>query len=357
METPLWLKNLLSDPHITDIFIHDHRSIFIDRGEGIESLSHLSKNLESWGAENLKLWVLAQISEVGKSWDARYPFIDARLLSGHRLHVVFPPISQSGILLSLRTLPHSTAEKKRIWCPESFYELLHTIVQKKETLVISGATGSGKTTLLGDLLQSLPSTERILALEDTPELRLAHPQFLSLCTRPPNAEGSGEITLADLLKQALRMRPDRILLGECRGSEVLFLLQALNTGHRGTLCTLHANSARDALRRIELLCLLASSGNITLSPLRELISVGIQWIAHLEREGSHRFIREVVHIEGREGDTILLRPMLKQAHEANGPSISSVSRNPDPLLPELGLDHFFPPSFPAQGDHRQQCDT
>ena len=163
--------------------------------------------------------------------------------------------------------------------------------------------------LASDLLEEVPAQERILALEDTPELAPAHPHFVSLISRPPNADGFGEVTLRMLLKQALRMRPDRIILGECRGMEVLDLLQALNTGHRGSLATLHANSPRDALRRVELLCLLAASGAVPLSAIRELLAVGVQWIVQVKRVGAQRQITELWRVDGREGDTILLRPM------------------------------------------------
>jgi pilus assembly protein CpaF len=178
-------------------------------------------------------------------------------------------------------------------------------------VLLCGATGSGKTTLLGDLLAEVPAGERILAIEDTPELNPDHPHFLSLYSRPANADGFGEVTLRALLRQTLRMRPDRIVLGECRGPEVLELLQALNTGHRGAMATLHANSCRDALRRVELLCLLASSGSIPQSAIRELLGSGISWVAHVSREEGQRRIDEICRVEGREGDTLLLRPMVK----------------------------------------------
>jgi pilus assembly protein CpaF len=177
--------------------------------------------------------------------------------------------------------------------------------------VISGATGSGKTTLANDLIAEIPQNIRIIALEDTSELAPQHPHFISLVSRAPNADGFGEVTLRTLLKQTLRMRPDRIILGECRGAEVLDLLQVLNTGHRGALTTLHANSPRDALRRIELLCLLASGGSLPSSVIRELLSLGIQWVVQIQREGMVRRISELWKIEGREGDTILMRQVLE----------------------------------------------
>lgn len=185
-----------------------------------------------------------------------------------------------------------------------------------DSVLLAGATGSGKTTLANDLLSEVPCHERILALEDTPELAPAHPHFVSLTSRPPNADGFGEVTLRTLLKQALRMRPDRVILGECRGGEVLDLLQALNTGHRGAMATLHANSPRDALRRIELLCLLASQGSVPIPAIRELLAAGVQWIAQVRRTPdesgrARREIHELWRVEGREGDTILMRPIVK----------------------------------------------
>jgi pilus assembly protein CpaF len=176
--------------------------------------------------------------------------------------------------------------------------------------VVSGATGSGKTTLANDLLGEVAASERIVALEDTPELAPAHPHFLSLLSRPANADGHGAVGLRDLLRQTLRMRPDRVVLGECRGPEVLELLQALNTGHRGALATLHANSPRDALRRIELLCLLGSGGDLPSRTVRELVACGIEWVAQVRRVGATREIAELWRLEGREGDTILMRQVL-----------------------------------------------
>jgi pilus assembly protein CpaF len=182
-------------------------------------------------------------------------------------------------------------------------------VQSNETILISGSTGSGKTTLLSDLLGFIPEQDRLIALEDTAEIRPGHPHFIGLLARAPNADGCGEVTIRDLIRQTLRMRPDRILLGECRGEEVLDLLQALNTGHRGTLATLHANSARDALRRIELLALLHSRSGVAPGWIRELLANGIQWVVHLDRIGGIRRIRSIIRVEGVERETLSCRPV------------------------------------------------
>lgn len=308
---PEWLQALIDAPEVTDICLNGTKSVYYDQGSGMEELP--LSGISGWTDESLKQWVLEQVSLAGKTWDARHPFIDSTLRSGHRLHVAFPPIARHGVLLSIRRLaaPRAGNEATGRWTNSSaFFAHLSEAVTKGESMLICGATGSGKTTLASDLLSCVAHSERIVALEDTPELAPAHPHFISLISRPANADGYGEVTLRTLLKQVLRMRPDRIVLGECRGSEVLDLLQALNTGHRGSLATLHANSPRDALRRVELLCLLAAAGAIPSSVIRELISIGIQWVAHVERDSTGRRISAVWRIEGREGDTILMRPMV-----------------------------------------------
>ncbi len=308
-----WLDESMSLPGLTDLCLQGFKKAFCDFGDGWVPLHEQRQLWES--EEQLKAWLLDQLSRAGKSWDAKFPFVDATLRNGFRLHAVFPPLSDSGILVSLRKLPgwqpssvSRKSESERRWGISPFWEQLNRIVAQGETLIISGATGSGKTTLLGDLLEKIPAQERVIALEDTAEIQPSHDHFIRMVSRPSNADGFGEVSLRALLKQSLRMRPDRILLGECRGAEVLELLQALNTGHRGTLATLHANSPRDALRRLELLCLLSGGAHLSSSMIRELLSVGVQWIVQVGRQNGRRQILELCRVEGREGDTILMRP-------------------------------------------------
>ncbi len=315
---PAWLVPALEDPRVTDICINGPGKVFIDRGAGLQPAC-LAETQGFDGSDALRTWVLEQLSACGKSWDAKFPFVDASISSGHRLHVAFPPIAREGLLISLRRLPRAALgdpssvqfEAASRWSSSPAYERLREAVRQGESVLISGATGSGKTTLANDLLAEVPVQERILCLEDTPELAPAHPQFLSLVSRPANSDGYGEITLRTLLKQTLRMRPDRIVLGECRGAEVLDLLQTLNTGHQGALATLHANSPRDALRRIELLCLLHGGGVIPVSGIRDLLAHGIQWITQVKRASAGRRITELWKVEGREGDTILMRAVVQ----------------------------------------------
>jgi pilus assembly protein CpaF len=322
-QTPQWIQAALFDPLVTDFCINGTHTAFVDRGRGLEPLER--SPIEPFNETLLRDWVIELLGSIGKAWDAKNPFVDGALPSGHRLHILFPPLSPQGMLISFRRLPNANQTQNRRplkmgslrWKDSPLYSKVRDAVEKGDSVLISGATGSGKTTLASDLLEEVPSHERIIALEDTAELAPQHPHFLSLTSRPANADGYGEVTLRTLLKQTLRMRPDRIVLGECRGSEVLELLQALNTGHRGALGTLHANSPRDALRRIELLCLLASNGALPFSGIRELLCLGIQWIVQVRRShsaqaalGPLRKIEELWKIEGREGDTILMRQVL-----------------------------------------------
>jgi len=299
---PDWLDHLIEDPTITDLCV-SAKQVTLDRGKGME----IQKEIP-WDENELKNWLIQLLAKVGKSWDAKNPYIDAnvKLPDPFRLHAVFPPISPNGIMVSLRRLPQPSQVLR--WAKDPFFSVLRQIVNRGETLIISGSTGSGKTTLASELLSTVSQDERIISLEDTRELAPHHPQFIPLLSRAANADRFGEVTLRQLLKQTLRMRPDRIVLGECRGPEVLELLQALNTGHRGTLATLHANSPREALRRIELLCLLSSGGVLSLSAIRELLVLGVQWIVQVERTSNGRVIKDLSQIAGREGETLLLRP-------------------------------------------------
>jgi len=310
------LSTLLDDSLVTDICINRYDQIFVDRGLGLRLWE---KSIEVFKTEaEYRTFVLENISLSGKTWDAKLPFLDTVFFHTHRAHIAFPPLAQFGIHLSLRKLPrrHDISQEEgqteaRVRWKDSLeaFQLLVAATQSHETILIAGGTGSGKTTLLTDLLQFVSPHERIIALEDTAEIAPKHPHFLSLLSRTANADGFGVVTLRDLLRQTLRMRPDRVLLGECRGDEVMDLLQALNTGHRGTLCTLHANSARDAIRRIELLALLGAKGTIPSSLIKELIAHGIQKLVFLERVNGARIIQTILQIEGKERDIIFTRPV------------------------------------------------
>ncbi len=322
------------DPSVTDICINRFDQVFVDQGLGLRPYPESLFESEN----EYRTFVLEQISLSGKTWDAKLPFLDTVFGHTHRAHIAFPPLARLGIYLSLRRLPQQSLQKNsehrdfaRIRWQNSGagFEHLVSAIGKHETILIAGGTGSGKTTLLNDLLSFVDENERMIALEDTSEIHPAHPQFISLLSRTQNADGFGTVTLRDLLRQTLRMRPDRILVGECRGDEVLDLLQALNTGHRGTLGTLHANSARDALRRIELMALLAAKGTVPSPLIKELISHGVQKLVYLERIYNEngvgeRKITSILQIEGSEREIIFTRPVFS----AENASKADVSAKP-----------------------------
>lgn len=307
-----WILSNLSETHATDLLLNGPQVAFVDCGRGLEPIPPPPILATEFHSR-----VIEFLSRNGKSWDARAPFVDFQLQNQHRVHVGFPPATGNQILISVRAHPKSTS----FWKNTPAFAFLCDLARRRQTLLFAGATGCGKTTLASEVLSELSPSERILLLEDTAELSPDHAHLVRLHTRPPNSDGFGTITLSDLIRQALRMRPDRILLGECRGPEVLDLLQCLNTGHRGTLSTIHANSPRDALLRIELLARLKPDP-LPSSLIKQLITHGIQWIVHLKRDPltNNRLINSISEIAGKEGDTILLRPVLEEERWIHNPN-------------------------------------
>jgi pilus assembly protein CpaF len=309
------LLELLNRPALTDLCFNQYNQVYADEGAGM----NVYDGDPIFTSENeYRTFVLEQISLSGKTWDAKLPFVDTVFFQTHRAHIAFPPMARTGIYLSLRRLPTADVREPEVAREDAYhrwkssrevFDLLVEALRNHETIVIAGGTGSGKTTLLNDLLSFVEANERIITLEDTAEIRPGHAHFLSLLTRTANADGFGSVSLKELLRQTLRMRPDRLLIGECRGDEVLDLLQALNTGHRGTLTTVHANSARDALKRLELLALIAAKGTIPSHLIKELLSAGVQKIAYLARENGIRKIHTVLSLQGIERDVILTRTL------------------------------------------------
>jgi pilus assembly protein CpaF len=310
------LEELLTSPQIGDLCFNRHDEVYFNQGNGFERLP--MAQLIFRNENEYRTFILDEISRSGKTWDAKLPFLDTVFFGTHRAHVAFPPLSPNGITLSLRKLPirqkipslEAKQKATQRWATsKEAFDLLTNAVKNQESILFAGATGSGKTTLLNDLSAFIPPAERIITLEDTAELSPQHEHVISLLSRTANADGFGAVTLRDLVKQTLRMKPDRILVGECRGDEVIDLLQALNTGHGGTMSTIHANSAREALKRIELLAMIAAKGTIPSTLIREMISNGIQKVVHLQ----NRKIRSVIQIESFERDTILSRPLFELA--------------------------------------------
>lgn len=274
------LEPFLNDPQVTDVLVNGHGSVWVDRGSGLEELSIRFRDEVTVRRLAQRLAGLA-----GRRLDDASPFVDARLPDGSRLHAIVPPLSAIGTCISIRVprkRDFSLVELVEAGAlPEEGIVWLQALMTSKSAFLISGGTGTGKTTLLSALLATIPSSERILIVEDSGELNPGHDHVVRLEARPANVEGQGKVELRDLLRQALRMRPDRIVVGEVRGAEVVDLLAALNTGHEGGCGTVHANSAADVPARLEALALAAGLGR---EALHAQVGAGLDALVHLDRD-------------------------------------------------------------------------
>jgi pilus assembly protein CpaF len=278
-----WLASLLAEPEVTDVLVNGVQ-VWVDRGAGL-----VRAPLTLGSGDDVRRLAQRLATAAGRRLDDSCPYVDARLADGSRMHAVLPPIATNGPYLSLRTfrLRHQPLAEL---VPAHLAELLRAMVHARLSLLISGGTGSGKTTLLNALLSVAPARERIVTVEDAAELCPAHPHVVGLQTRASNVEGSGAVSLADLVRQALRMRPDRLVVGEVRGAEVVDLLNALNTGHEGGATTLHANTAGEVPVRMETLGLL---GHLPVEALRAQLAAAIQVVLHLRRSAAGRELTEI----------------------------------------------------------------
>ena len=283
------LTALLTDPQVTDVVVNGPAEIWVDRGDGMARA-----DLAFPDADSLRRLAQRLAATCDRRLDDGCPYVDARLPDGTRLHAVLPPIAVRGPYLSLRTFRQRAltldehVQVGTVAPPAA--TLVQSIVEARLAYLVTGGTGSGKTTLLCTLLGLVPADERIVVVEDATELNPSHPHAVSLQSRPSNVEGVGAVTLRDLVRQALRMRPDRLVIGECRGAEVVDLLGALNTGHDGGAGTLHANSARDVPARLEALGLL---GGLSRDALHAQVAAGLQVVLHLRRAAGVRVLDEV----------------------------------------------------------------
>jgi pilus assembly protein CpaF len=255
------------------------------------------------------------VAQVGRRIDDASPMVDARLPDGSRVNAVIPPLSLSGPLVTIRKFGRDRLDmdgmvKVGTLTPETI-DFLGRCVKARLNILISGGTGSGKTTLLNAMSAAIPDTERIVTIEDAAELQLVQRHVLRLEHRPKNTEGEGEVTIRDLVRNSLRMRPDRIVVGEVRGAEALDMLQAMNTGHDGSLSTVHANSTRDALARVETMVLMAGY-DLPLRAIRQQVASALDLIIHLERlhDGSRKVIA-ITEVQGMESDVITLQDLYR----------------------------------------------
>lgn len=251
------------------------------------------------------------VAPIGRRVDEMSPMVDARLPNGFRINATIPPLSLDGPLLTVRkfsTRPYTVQDLiANSTITIALADFLKSCVEARVNIVISGGTGTGKTTFLNVLSSFIPAQERVITIEDTAELQLHQVHVIRLEKRPPNIEGKGEITIRQLVVNALRMRPDRIVMGECRSGEALDMLQAMNTGHDGSMTTVHSNSPRDTLRRIETMVLMAGM-DLPLKAIREQVASSIELIVHLERlkDGTRKIV-QVSEVQGMEGDTIVMQ--------------------------------------------------
>jgi pilus assembly protein CpaF len=297
------LEELMNDSAVEEVMVNGPEEVYVERGGRIEPAG---VRFESEGA--LRDAIERILAPLGRRVDELSPMVDARLADGSRVNVVIPPLSVDGPAISIRRFTAARPDPDELvtsgTLTDELRELLAAAVRDRRNILISGGTGSGKTTLLNALSTYIGSSERVITIEDAAELRLRQPHVVRLESRPASVEGRGEVTIRDLLRNALRMRPDRILIGEVRGREALDLLTGLNTGHDGALSTLHANSPADALRRLETLALMAGVG-LPHDAIRDQVQRGLDLVVHLARmpDGRRRVIEvaEVVDAAGGVG--------------------------------------------------------
>jgi pilus assembly protein CpaF len=304
------LEPLFRDPTITDILINGSRTLYIERGGRLEQTKVKFAN----DAHLLKI-VQRIVSAVGRRIDETSPMVDARLGDGSRLNAVIPPLAIDGPLVSIRRFGSKPLGVEDLIGKDSItpemVEFLAACVEARMNILISGGTGSGKTTLLNILSSFIPTTERVATIEDAAELQLQQPHVVRLETRPRNVEGTGEVTTRDLVRNALRMRPDRIIVGECRGDEALDMLQAMNTGHDGSLTTIHANTPRDAMGRLEMMVGMAGL-DVPMWTIRRQIASAIHIVIQAVRlTGGPRKVVKISEITGMEGDTLTMHDIFE----------------------------------------------
>lgn len=302
------IEPLLQDPTITEVMVNGPFSIYIERAGRLQKTDIRFRN-----SEHLMHIIDRIVTAVGRRVDESSPLVDARLKDGSRVNVIIPPLSLVGPCVTIRKFSKDVLTVSKMIEFGSFdqrmAEFLEDCVKGRLNIVVSGGTGSGKTTLLNVLSSYVPPTERIVTLEDSAELQLKQDHVVTLETRPPNIEGEGEISMRDLVRNALRMRPDRIIVGECRSGEALDMLQAMNTGHDGSLTTAHANSPRDVLSRLETMVLM-SGMELPLRAIRAQVSSAVDIIVQIARmrDGTRKIIN-ITEVTGMEGDIITLQDL------------------------------------------------
>lgn len=318
------LQGLLSDDKVDDILVNGAHNIYIERAGKLEYT-----NLRFIDDNHVLRVIQKILAPLGRRLDESNPMVDARLPDGSRVNAIIPPLSLDGPCLSVRKFRKEPLRASDLLAyrmlNEDMLDFLCRAVEARCNILISGSTGAGKTTLLNTLSRYIDENQRIVTIEDAAELQLGHTHVVRLETRPPNIEGHGEVTARELVRNVLRMRPDRIILGEIRGVEVLEMLQAMNTGHEGSMCTIHANSARDALSRLAMLAGLAGFSG-TEATLRDMIASAIDLVVHVSRlPDGRRVITQIAELTGIQDGQYGIHEMF--SHDAQADSFLHPSRH------------------------------
>ena len=326
------LEELMRDPAVTEIMVNSADKVYIERAGKLTLTKYKFRN-----DEQIMQVMKRIVAPLGRRIDESVPLVDARLKDGSRVNGIIPPLAVSGPTLTIRRFsakPFTDGELiKKGSISQTAVDFLKACVRLRKDIIISGGTGTGKTTFLNMLSSYIPEDERIVTVEDTAELRLQQEHWVRLESRPPNIEGKGEVSIRDLVKNCLRMRPDRIVVGEVRGSEALDMLQAMNTGHEGSLATIHANTARDALTRMEAMCLMAGA-DLPIWALREMIASAVHMVVQLTRfSDGTRKITGITEITGREENQITIHDIFKYHQtgmDENGKVVGYFTATGDP---------------------------
>jgi pilus assembly protein CpaF len=337
------ISRFLKDETVTEIMVNNHREIYIERGGRI-----FPTDVQFASEAHLRRILDKIVAQVGRRVDESSAMVDARLPDGSRVNAIIPPLSLNGPAMTIRKFAQRRLEMRDLvglgTISEEMGEFLGLCVRARLNVLVTGGTGSGKTTLLNVLSGFIPSDERIITIEDAAELKLDQRHWLRLESRPANVEGSGLVSIRDLLRNALRMRPDRIVVGEVRGPEALDMLQAMNTGHDGSLSTVHCNSPRDAVSRIETMVLMAGF-DLPVRAIREQVASALNLIVHTERlhDGSRKVVR-ITEVQRMEGDQVTLQDLF--TFSVHG---TTANGSIDGALESTGLHPTFKEDFHRRG--------